>query len=269
MGGRDSSDAEFGREKLTVAPRENLEDVRGFIVRNDLDITVRESPEFAYSDNFGRLRKSALLISRDGDGFIKANRGMLSNLARGLSEIEYIPDDSANRDRHKTRVDLGNDRKLEFLTQGGQSLVFILTIGEKKFIVKRYKEEIREKNLVSQPYVDEMLQMAMVRRDLGAQLETLEVETPRVLFATGQMMCTEFVDGSTPRPEDVESKIKAIEKIVAPYVNEKRRSEPSVWAGIETDLIGGWFGIRNKNFIRRPNGRLVCIDMFKFAGDRI
>lgn len=210
-----------------------------------------ESSDLAYHDRRNRPTKASLLLSGEGQDWLQRNPGILGDINRGLLALTHPAPDI---DPPAT-IDLGNDRQLSRMAfpsvnQGHrQSVVYILQTGADKYVIKTANHG----NSLAQPYINEMLQTQELAHDMQKEFLAAGVELPRYLFATGQVSCTEFVEGTTPNPDQAHRATGELHAQVNRYI---RRQPRSLWRGIASDMANRY------NYIRRPNGSLVCIDPF-------
>lgn len=217
------------------------------------------SKELTYLDGIKETTKAGILISSLGQEFVRANPGILKDIAHGLSQLETNGEARAGE-----VVDLGNGRTLEARETGGQSNFYILTVGSEKYAVKT-RSARSEATGAAQPYINEMLQTQSVARDLRDELFDLRVEFSEFLFASGQVSVTRY-------EEDVENydalnidRLTDLKTALLGYVLERRFDQDPLWDNINVDLpLGTFKGVVTAlhNFRTKPDGTLVWIDPF-------
>ncbi|MBP6884080.1 MAG: hypothetical protein KBC06_02515 [Candidatus Pacebacteria bacterium] len=212
------------------------------------------SPELAYDDRDGQRTKAALLVSKEGEEFIKTNKGILKDIAQGLATIE-----TSGKVQPERRADLSQGRTLDFITQGGQSRFYMLKVDGKKYAIKTHHTPRVE--LLDQPYINEMLQTQSMAVDLKEKLAALKVRFSTFLFASGQVSCTLYEEGHRP-DENASATLAALVDIAEEYTFE--RSEDPLWHNINIDGLDLSFSTDTdgRNFKQKPDGSLVWVDPF-------
>jgi hypothetical protein len=225
------------------------------------------SQKMAYKDREGNETRAGLLVSIEGERFIKENKGILDDIDRGLRELKFGAEGSPEK------LDLGNGRVLEFLGVGGQSNIFILEINSKKFLVK--KRSSREGFIrPEQPYVNEMLQTQSLATDLKQEFEGLGVELPTFLFASGQIAVREFVEGEMPRLREYEKLGQTLEPTVSDYIEKQKNENNMLWNNVNLDMFvylpgRKLYDLNNDNWIKKQDGKLVSIDPFAYDSRKL
>lgn len=282
------------------------------IQRDRFGNRIFKSPSFSYYDRDGRETKAGLLISPEGEEFIKVNKGILNDIARGLKDLNsrFDPEEEEKRllseflvankdlssedelwvkrgerfDRFKSEsrsqplieIDLGNNRKMEIPagTNGRQSKIYVLKIGSEKYVIKVKKPVKKRDKDFSQPYINEMLQCQAIAADLKPQLNQAGIEMARFLFASGQMSCARFEEGEKPTDEELKPKVRTFVSALYGYIEKQHVDGVGLWRNIHQDISAyiettkaGWeiFFINNDNFIKRSDGKLVCIDPVNYS----
>lgn len=220
------------------------------------------SQTYSYTDRENQLVKGGLLVSEIGLLFLKNNPQFLKIISAFL--------DTADEQSDPERIIAINENcKARFLAKGGQSLVFMIEIGNSKYILKteRAKKE-SEKFNPSQPYINEMLQSQSVSEDLKHELKELGIEMPEFLFATGQMSFIKYAEGETLQNEDnifLSDKINKLGEVVQKYIQDRLNEGVTLWNNIRID-IRKWHNssINLENFIKKKDGTVVWIDPFYY-----
>ncbi len=200
------------------------------------------SSELSYRDADRRDVKSALLVSRQGEDFIRQNPGILSDLDRGMNALvsEMKTMKFKFFGASKLEIDLAKNRHLSLLGGGNQSQVFVLEVSNKKFAIKTPVSLSAKYAMYSQPYINEMLQIQTIQESLGPELEKANVYLPEPFFASGHISCTNYVDGDTGIMDSKtrERVVGACDKVLN-FVETKRRSGDPLWKNVDVDWIGG------------------------------
>jgi len=232
---------------------------------------IFSSPNFAYRDREGEKVKAALLVSLEGEEFIRANKDVLNDIDKGLSFMQRLS--LADKNGKQRRIDLGTGRSLSYLTSGGQSDVYLLETQTGRYVVKILKPNRARDTDASQPYINEMLQVQSIKTDLKGQLDRLGVEMPTFLFASGVVSCTEFVDGVIPERFEVSPVSGSLKDIVRRYADEKRKTN-SLWKKIAADITTPAGNnkdiLKTDNFIKRKkDGKLVWVDPLYYSSSMV
>ncbi|HWY79545.1 MAG TPA: hypothetical protein VNW29_04245 [Candidatus Sulfotelmatobacter sp.] len=260
----------------------------GFVPRDRFGNRVFISSTGAYFDRAGNENKAGILISREGENFIKRHPGILSDIERGAFELTDTLQ-FGTQAQVTSKIDLGRGRKIQSLPAGdiqAQSSVFLLEIDSEKYVVK--KKAPRPKNRLaidrSQPYINEMLQTQRFGTDLHDLFANVGIIMATFMFATGQFSCSRFEEGRHPTQKELGEKIESIWSEMYKYLVSlqpvsrisKHYQPPDLWDHIKLDLSreygededGGYGGDglvwRTDNFILRPDNKIVCIDPFYY-----
>lgn len=231
------------------------------------------SPKKAYFDRVGDETKAALLISPEGEAFIKTHKGILKDIDRGLRELNW------ESRKEKGVVEFGNNRRMRFLTHedsdkqqyeikgGGQSEIYVLEVGTEKYLIKKKTTDLRNDN-ISQPFINEMLQCQALAVDLKQEFDDAGVEMPTFLFASGQMACRKFEEGRELERGEFEKEIQKLAPIINKYLRDLQEKGIALWKNIKQDMF---FSLRpnmpvmpNNHWLRRGDGKYVCIDPFSY-----
>lgn len=239
---------------------------------------VFSSHYLAYEDYTREQIKAALLVSPEGEGLIKQYPSLLRDIETGLIEMDKIPRDEVWKQRLKKKaLDLNNSTKMEFLDLGRFSIACKLYLPDRTLVIKFPVETMVHGHDDPQPYFNEMLQIAALKKDLAPQLSELntKVEFPKIFFASGQLSCSEFVEGRTPRESLFrnteltydESSIQReglawqLHDMVYRYINEQTAEGVKLWWMMTPDVIKrADFAPHLENFIQKQDGTLVWID---------
>ncbi len=260
--------------KGNLASRLSFDESRQTLVPEGVHSTVLIESSLA-SDRFGNrmgyfqekdaAAKTDLLISREGEEFLKAHESALESLVAGLHDPALEETDTATN----KYLDLGAGIKIAGFMRGGQSMLYMVKIDEEYYILKT-KLNRADGLDVSQSYINEMLQTQSVEVDLKVELERFEVVMPRVLFATQQMMFRKFEVGT--RSGTLGSwnikKRNEFTDIVSQYVKAQGEQNSSLWQNVQADVIGsnfpGTYAFKNDAFIAREDGEMVWVDPFVY-----
>lgn len=224
---------------------------------------VFASPEKAYRDREDKEVKSALLITQEGEVFCRKYPGILQDISRGLQQLTPKHDGDLVR-RMKPRnptVELGNGRRIRYLSSGAQSMVYVLEVPDGRYILKTHLPYSQ----VHQPYVNEMLQVQSLEHDCAADLQRLGIALPRFLFASGQMICTEYVPREASFSNDFEPTYYAAATTAEHYVDQQKRGDrAALWKNIWIDKIQKR-QMPRANFREREDGTVVWIDPIAYS----
>jgi len=244
-----------------------LETPEGTTPRDRFGNRIFSSANKSYFDRQGHETKAAMLVSSNGEAFIKKNPGILNDIDRGINELTYaLKPDSLWKTIEE--IDLGRERKMKKLPngQGGQSLVYLLEVGDEKYVVKKKVSQRRESESVSQPYINEMLQTQAIEHDLQRELHEAGIEMPTYQFASGQVSCAEFVEGLYPSEEYLHKKIADLLPKIESYISGQ---EAPLWKNIQldakyTDVAPRTIMYKTDNFIQKKDRTIVWIDPFLY-----
>jgi hypothetical protein len=243
----------YGVDKLIQAP--NLRRSQN-IARDEFGNRVFLSTDLGYIDNLDKEARSTLLISREGEEFIKENRGILNDLSGMLKFLE--------ENQHENMVELkSKGRKLEKLKSGENSLAHILHINDNKYVVRVPLNDIKIKE---HPYTHEMLQVQILDREFGSRLSNAGIALATFLCASPVLSITNYEEGWHPGYYDIirytDEQYELLTE-AAQFIADKRKSGDPLFKGL---MPGWWSGkgheeIANHNFVRRDSdGIWVCID---------
>lgn len=213
----------------------------------------------SYLDRAGNETRAALLVSKKGDTFLGQNPNIIDNIEHGVYVLQNA---ASNRE-----IDLGNNRSMKRVRSHAhaQSKLFLLETNDKKYMIKTPATvEARHKNF-RQPYINEMLQSQTLAADLDKILSQAQIEMPTFMFASGQMSCTEYIEGVKPDGAYLLQKIKPIAEIIEEFIQSQQND---LWNNIYQDAftrIGSELHLlRPDNFVQRVDGTLVWVDPFKY-----
>jgi hypothetical protein len=275
--GEFTQNSRFGEKQLETNPDAPIRHFRPLpltegqtVQRDRFGNRLFTSPEKSYNDRENEENKAALLVSPKGEAFIKANLGILQDIDRGLQSLN-VEEKRGSVNSDLSEIDLGNGRKLEALTipgktEGSQSVVFLLQTETGKYAVKVMKHIPIESTPISQPYSNEMLQTQAIALDLRDELAQQDIEMPTFLFASGQVSCTEFVEGECPQPDEWAPHISRIHPQIASYIAAQREQGNTLWNGTTLDFyqphayMEDRLVLRTDNVIKRPDGKFVPVD---------
>lgn len=269
---------------------------------------IFRSPDLAFVDRSHDKVKAALIVSPEGDKFIKTYEGILRDLEKALKHSGTLREEVNRRDvdrflldrkvtntleiagpsllssvysfgvgkaravidrvtRENTYIAVTDNARLFYLGEGAQSRVYVLEIDKAKYIVKeRNNKNDKYSNVedLTQPYMNEMLQIQEMKAELGPLLAKYNVTLPEHLFASGSVSCVRFEEGDEAR-EDILLRLYN-EKLffkVQDFVREKAKMSP-LWENVRVDFISDDH-LRTQNFIKRPDGTLAWIDPLYFV----
>lgn len=239
--------------------------------RNRFGNRIFRSPELAYLSGREKIpTKAALLISPAGDSFIKNNKGILSDIDKGLRQLEpnVLAFFSRQRNAEAKPIELGNGRRMSYLTSGAQSHVFLLEVDQGKYVVKIRNTRTPEWFSVFQPYINEVLQVQSLQADLGNEFAKLGIALPTYLFASGQIECIKFEEGEHPTRQEVGRIGNRLRDITYDYIDKEIQAGNKLWNNVKVDVkntpqykVFGKTSTMTNNMIRNSEGKLVWIDM--------
>ena len=231
------------------------------------------SEKFAYLDGAGNKTKAGLLVSPDGQDFMRRDLGILKDVDRALAQMEPYGDGKSISDQP---IDMGNGRSLRMLKDAEigrhlQSNIYLLVVDGRKYIIKTHLQSNSIVPDIHQPYINEMLQTQHISEDLRSDLENQRVRMATFLFASGQVSCTlyEEEDAENDEPMVIE-RFLALQDAVIRYVEEKKLNRDPLWEGVKVDSTKKRrFFIKesnewsNSNIRVQRDGTIVWVDPFK------
>ena len=219
------------------------------------------SPIAAYLNREKEESRAALLVSPKGESFIRTHKGILKDIDLGLA---LLSKDTSKTPTYHPSNNSSGIQEIKYVDEGSQSIVYSLLTNGDKYALKVRNPSTKEYLSVSQPYINEMLQMQTLQKDLGEEIGKLGVIIPDYLFASGLVGFQEFVEGKNATVGEIDKIWRPLHELMFNYMTSQ--SGP-LWRGVATDLLhfieGG--AIRPDNFIKRADGTFVWIDMFKYT----
>ncbi|MEK7070851.1 MAG: hypothetical protein AAB966_03525 [Patescibacteria group bacterium] len=204
---------------------------------------------------------AAILVSREGQKLIKKHPGLLKAVDQAVKQMKSNNDSALeiNLGRETARLEPTGH-------EGAQSILYLLSIGEEKYMIKTITAErntVGDEELdVGQPYINEMLQAQAVQTDLASDLEKNQVRLPTYLFASNNVCCVEFSVGEKPTTEEIKPVISSLAPTLKTYIETQERTS-ELWSGLLPDFINLIYQeIKVDNFIKTPSGKFVLIDPF-------
>ncbi len=192
---------------------------------------------WVYPTVSGDILPAALLVSPEGNKFLRSHLGILTAL-----------DDSLKQPDQK---DLQIDEKgatLSKLRNGSMSTAYLLALGDEEYVVRTPRFPMGQDKF-PQPYINEMLQIQDLSMALNEQLVQLGITLPTYLLATGQVSIVTYLKprGRFEQPPKIWR--RAID-LVTRYVSDQRNSGDVLWQDVHCDinpkdfvpLIGGTVG---------------------------
>ena len=221
---------------------------------------VITSPELAYLDRENRSTKAAMLVSAEGERFLKSNPGILKELDRGLQEM--MDKRKQGKSSKGVSIELDQHRRLTHVGNGAQSEVFKLETSSGDYVIKIHVN----RSQLQQPYINEMLQIQSLAAEEKEALSAVNIDFPQYLFASGQVMCAEYAPGPAEFSEDFTPVYYAATVIAEDFISQQKMNGNELWKNIHIDKIqrignvASDYGIPASNFRRRLDGSLVWID---------
>ena len=234
-------------------------------IRDRFGNRIFTSNDLAYRDREGDQVKAALLVSQEGERFIKNHPGILNKIGEAICKWgEHVKD---GRIGNQLQIDL--DTKLTYLGGGSQSHAHLLQIGNEYIVVKTRsaRADLIDRTGLTQPYINEMLQTQSIAKDLKIGLAEIGIGFPRFLFASGQVSCVRFEQGHEPSEKRINKVKNDLFNLIENYI--KRRRENDLWKNIYADMVA--FGTnkpRVDDIIEKNDGGLVFIDPFIYQTER-
>ncbi len=223
--------------------------------RDSFENRVIRSQSLAYNDQEGTSLKAAILITPEGEAFIKSHPGILGQLDHALREIGPRIENKKYR-VGRTPVELRPGYILRYLDGGGQSEAFKLETPTGAYIIKVHVSYSR----LHQPYINEMLQMQTLARDKKDEFSELGITFPRILFASGQVLCEEFVPEEIDQTDNFAATNYATAVVTEDYIAQQRSHGNTLWNNIYVDKVHAKTVLPLGNYRRRIDGSLVWID---------
>ncbi len=238
------------------APLRHIE-IDPFTGRDRFGNRVVSSNRLAYRDQEGRSSKAALLITPDGEAFLKSNPGLLTKLDHALREVGPRIQDKKYR-VGRAPFELQPGYTLHYMDGGGQSEVFRLTTPTGTYVIKVHVCFSK----LHQPYTNELLQMQALATERKAELAELGIAFPRTLFASGQVLCQEFVPKEIQVSDEFAATNYAMAVIADDYIAEQKRNQNDLWTDIHVDKVHKKTILPLSNYRQRTDGSLLWIDPF-------
>ncbi len=235
----------------------------GFDSRDEFGNRAFSSP-LSYTDREGRRVKAAMLVSPQGEKFIRENKGILQDLDKGMREFSegINKGEFSLLKEEDPKIDLSHSRYLTWIASGGQSRTFILETEVNKYIVKTNVTMSSKYIDFTQPYINEMLQTQKLRKLLKKDLEEAHMDFGRFLFATGYMSCMEYVEGESGEFDMDDTKpVTVIYKKVKEMVRQFQVKRDPLWVNVDVDWTGEDHLLPTANMVKTKD-KLVWIDPF-------
>ncbi|MDP2671204.1 MAG: hypothetical protein Q8P13_01955 [bacterium] len=253
----------YAQEELkpTDAPVKHFTPVEGSS-RDRFGNRVFESPKLGYLDRENDEVRAALLVSEEGERFIKSNPGILKDIEEGLLKLEYARDEGSNP-VYFDSTDLPKGNHLSRYSQGNQSNVYLLEVKGEKYILKTHRVSAPHYQDARQPYINEMLQTQEMAADLKEDFEKLNMRMPDFLFASGQVSLVRFEEGNIPEDSLLDTeRFKQFAAIANRYLSTKEDQDlwKKIWADDLDEVLV--HETKKSNFVETEDGSLVWIDPF-------
>ncbi len=222
------------------------------------------SNDLAYLDGSKDLVRAGILISQQGDQFLKQHPGILGKLSHALAVLE-----ESNGMNMKDQVfGLPDEGALQVVTIGGQSNVYFLTLGQEKFVIKTHVSSDRRNYRpdIHQPYINEMLQTQELAESLKDEFSRLKVKMNTFIFASGQVSCTLYEEDDKNYDALSRERLDNIKSVALGHILEQRYEGNPLWDNVDIDLPPPPKGAITalNNFRTRKDGTLVWIDPFVY-----
>jgi len=243
-----------------------------FTPRDRFGNKLANSRTKAYFDRSGDETKAALLMSPEGEAFLKTHKSILHDIDRGLIGLDLM---RKSPEKKPYTIDFGMGRKMGFLISerykgeehivggGGQSEIYVLEVEGDKYLIKKKTTDIKHDD-ISQPYMNEMLQCQALAADLEDELDEAGAEMPTFLFASGQMACRKFEEGKELERGEFRDEIQKLAPAINDYFRKQQDEGQTLWKHIKQDMFSSYMPggpiYPNNNWLKKDKGKYVCID---------
>ncbi len=191
--------------------------------------------KLSYYDADMRPVKAHMLVSVDGQKLISDNPGILKTIDSSLLQISLRLGPLGDDQRKVSDVSVvSGGLTISQLGSGNQSEAMLMELKGKKYVIKTNKSLSRRFDRYSQPYTNEMLQIQAVQKAFASEFKTAGVFIPKILFATGHMSCSEYVQGKSLKTTD-DRKIRELVVKVFEYVYDHNKAGDALWKDVHLD----------------------------------
>ncbi len=223
---------------------------------------IATSSDLSFVDRSGTEVRSSMLISPDGQNFIRQHKGILKRIDQAIKAF--------NQDERLQSQEVGDGIKIEKINEGAQSNVYLLSIGEEQFILKSMKPEssiVFEDGDVRQAYLNEMLQLQEMREVIGAKLAELGFALPEYLFASSSVSCVQYIQGEHPKSSELKDSLPKLGDLIGEFLESQ---DNPLWQNVIPDLLSLTpIRIKTENFIKEPeSGQIFLIDPFMSSDEQ-
>ncbi len=230
------------------------------------------SSHLSYLDRQDRKVKAALLVSREGEFFIRENKGVVRDIDLGINSFakKMISDDLVLDQLRGQSIEITPDRTMTMLDSGGQSAVFILDVSGPvigKYIIKTGKLLTAEYSKMGQPYINEMLQVQTLNKIFGDKFKMAGFRLPQFLFASGHVSCSLYEGNfGNINMDDYKNfrKNRKLNRELRSFIAARHREGDLLWDGVDFDLTGNSKFLPLSNMVSKGN-LAVWVDPFIYT----
>lgn len=226
--------------------------------RDRFENRIFASKKLFYRDREGNENKSIILISPEGQELLGDHAHLLTALDEALLTFgPKVVDRTMVVDKEPHEI-LQGKGSIQFMAEGGQSMVYRLDIASRSFVLKIHLPY----GTVYQPYTNEMLEIQSVAKDRSQDLSDLGIAMPTIYFATNDIICEEYVPDELEKDDAFAPIFYATATIAEEYI-EMNASIP-LWRNVHVDK-NHKSGTPVQNFRKRSDGTIVWIDPFAYS----
>ena len=229
------------------------------------------SPTIGFFNRKDEESKAALLISTEGEIFIKNHKGILKEIEEAINQFKQ------NLQLKNLKLSQG---EIEFVLEHNSD-IYKITLQDGEYILKvptdrsgirpGYENYFED---VSQPYINEMLQLQEFDEEFGPELDKLGIEINAILFASNSVSLSRFIPGKHPERKNLLPILNSLTPEIEKFIHEREKKNIPLWENIHQDLDrkkpkeAESYPARD-NFIERPDESLVIIDAFAYKKNPI
>ncbi len=181
-------------------------------------------------DRFGNLQLGEFLVSELGVNLLARCSRSPQQIHRTVTDMISLLDGD-----YRLRSTVRDGMSLEPYQVGEYSRLFLVTIGEERYIAKI---PAQKHDTPQAPYTQHMKQKQAIDLDLGSRLRRQHIFLPQPLFATEHFYLEEYTDGELPPiigDDAARHALTFARGELSEYLKEVSRSESELWnnTGIE------------------------------------
>lgn len=220
------------------------------------------SSKLSYYDADLRPVKAHMLVSPEGQEFISANPGILKTIDGALLQISHKLGPLDDEQRKNSGISIiSGGILISHIGGGNQSEAMLMEMKGKKYVIKTNKSLSRRFDRYSQPYTNEMLQIQGVQKNLDREFKSAGVFIPKILFATGHMSCSEYVEGKILETTE-DPKIRKLVEKVFEYAYDHNKAGDPLWKDVHLDWNNDFGGKPVRIELVDTGKNLAWIDPF-------